>query len=102
MKTKKKKRRNNYFKYNPNKRMNFLIIILFFLFVIIISRLCFLTINMNHYYKMILNKETSNIVYKDTSPRGRIYDRNNKLLVDNVSVKKIYYLKSKNAIIPII
>lgn len=96
MKTKKKKRRNNYFKYNPNKRMNFLIIILFFLFVIIISRLCFLTINMNHYYKMILNKETSNIVYKDTSPRGRIYDRNNKLLVDNISVKKIYYLKNKN------
>ena len=93
MKTKKNKRRNNYFKYNPNKRMNFLIIILFFLFVIIISRLCFLTINMNHYYKMILNKETNNIVYKDTSPRGRIYDRNNKLLVDNISVKKIYYLK---------
>ena len=96
MKTKKNKRRNNYFKYNPNKRMNFLIIILFFLFVIIISRLCFLTINMNHYYKMILNKETNNIVYKDTSPRGRIYDRNNKLLVDNISVKKIYYLKNKN------
>ena len=96
MKTKKKKRKNNYFKYNPNKRMNFLIIILFFLFVIIISRLCFLTINMNHYYKMILNKETNNVVYKDTSPRGRIYDRNNKLLVDNISVKKIYYLKNKN------
>ena len=69
MKTEKNKRRNNYFKYNPNKRMNFLIIILFFLFVIIISRLCFLTINMNHYYKMILNKKTNNIVYKDTSPR---------------------------------
>lgn len=96
MKTNKNKRKNNSFKANINRRMDFLIKILFFLLGIIIIRLVFLTIYMNNYYKMILNKETDNIIYKDTSPRGRIYDRNMKLLVDNTSVKKIYYLKSKN------
>ena len=44
---------------------------------------------------MLLNKNTNNIVEQENVPRGRIYDRNYKLLVDNVAVKKIYYLKPK-------
>lgn len=38
----------------------------------------------------ILNK---NIVEGTTAPRGRIYDRNKKLLVDNEPSKEIYYKK---------
>ena len=47
----------------------------------------------NKYYKKQLVNLTSNIVYGSSSPRGRIYDRNGKLLVDNKIVKVIYYKK---------
>lgn len=54
-------------------------------------RLFFITIIENKRYTENLN----NIVYKEiegeSAPRGRIYDRNYKLLVDNVGVKSIYY-----------
>ncbi|MEG1647195.1 MAG: penicillin-binding protein 2 [Bacilli bacterium] len=47
----------------------------------------------NQYYINKLNTLKSNIIYSSSTPRGRIYDRNNKLLVDNIPIKVIYYKK---------
>ncbi len=48
---------------------------------------------MKDYYKLILKKETNNLVLGKSVPRGRIYDRNYKIIVDNIAVKSIYYTK---------
>ena len=45
------------------------------------------------HYQDELVAATEKIVLGDSTPRGRIYDRNYKLLVDNVAVKTIYYKK---------
>jgi len=48
------------------------------------------------YYNGQYLEKCENIVYGSTAPRGRIYDRNNKIIVDNVPVKVIYYKKLSN------
>lgn len=70
--------------------------------LIIISFL-FLTISLvkiiyfqNEYYSKKLVSLTEVIIEGETAPRGRIYDRNYNLLVDNASVPIIYYQKPKN------
>ena len=54
-------------------------------------RLFFITVIDNKKYKENLN----NLVYKEiegeSAPRGRIYDKNHKLLVDNIGIKSIYF-----------
>ena len=94
MKTKKYKKKIQ--KPNINKRIKIIEIVLMLSFSIILFRILYLNIYMGSYYKMLLKQETSNIVYGSSAPRGRIYDRNMKLLVDNVAVKSIYYKKEKN------
>ena len=63
---------------------------------------CFLTffgvlynINVNHheYYSVKLEEKTERIVYGESAPRGRILDRNGKVLVDNAGVLNIVYHK---------
>ena len=63
---------------------------------------CFLTflgvlynININHheYYSVKLEEKTERIVYGESAPRGRILDRNGKVLVDNAGVLNIVYHK---------
>ena len=49
----------------------------------------------NIYYKEKLKELTEVIVEGESAPRGRIYDRNYKLLVDNEAVLEIYYQKDK-------
>lgn len=83
-------------KYNINKRITFIEIIIIFIFIIILGRICYLNIIRGDYYKMLLNNMTNVYVYGDSTPRGRIYDRNMNLLVDNTSVKSIYYKKENN------
>jgi len=75
------------------KRYLFIIIIAIILFVIIIGRLFQLQILNNEKYLISLNEATETIIEGSSSPRGRIYDRNHKLLVDNKAVKTIYYKK---------
>ena len=41
-------------------------------------------------------------VYGTSSPRGRIYDRNYNILVDNKSLKTITYQKKKGTVAPLI
>ena len=81
-------------KYNINKRITILEILIVSIFIVIFGRICYLNILRGDYYKMLLNNMTNVYVYGNSTPRGRIYDRNNNLLVDNEAVKTIYYKKS--------
>ena len=60
---------------------------------IILAKLFYIQIMKNDYYKEKLISLTEKIVYGDTAPRGRIYDRNGVIIVDNKPVKVIYYKK---------
>ncbi len=45
----------------------------------------------SNYYKEILSDKNNKIIYGISAPRGRILDRNGKIIVDNVGVKTIIY-----------
>ena len=84
---------------NYNKIINNRFISFFVVFIILFSFIFMGLINM-----MIINKSkydeslsilTYSKVYGTSSPRGRIYDRNYNLLVDNKSLKTITYQKKK-------
>lgn len=75
------------------KRYIFISIVLVLSFVIIGVRLFKLqVIDHDKYYDM-LAVATEKTVEGTSAPRGRIYDRNYKLLVDNKAIKTIYYKK---------
>ncbi len=73
------------------KRINFLGIVIVFSFSIVLIRLFYLIVMNGEYYEEKLSDMTYNVVLGDSTPRGRIYDRNMNLLVDNRSVPVIYY-----------
>ena len=54
-------------------------------------RLFIITVVDNKKYKDNLNNLVYSTIEGESAPRGRIYDRNHKLLVDNVGIKSIYY-----------
>lgn len=76
-----------------NKKINKIVYILFFCFLIIVVKLYFVNIKSHSFYKKKLEEKTNVVVLGNSVPRGRIYDRNHNLLVDNVAVKAIYYKK---------
>ena len=78
------------------KRYNILISLIIFVMSILVINLFYIQVIKNNYYKNKINTLTKNIVYGSTAPRGRIYDRNGNLLVDNKAIKVIYYKKNKN------
>ena len=80
---------------NINKRFLILYFFLFFFFIIIIYELTQIQIIDTDKYKKKLSDLTISVVEGNTVPRGRIYDRNYNLLVDNVGVKTIYYKRQK-------
>ena len=75
------------------KRYIFISVIVMILFLIILVRLFNLQILENEKYLDKLEVSTEKEVEGSSSPRGRIYDRNYNLLVDNKAVKTIYYKK---------
>ena len=75
------------------KRYLFISIIAIILFLIIIIRLFNLQIVNYSKYHDSLSVVTEKTFEGTSSPRGRIYDRNYKLLVDNKAKKTIYYKK---------
>lgn len=75
------------------KRFNIIIGIICVLFLVIISRVFYLQILKNDEYTEKLSYSTEKKIESTSSPRGRIYDRNYNLLVDNEAVKTIYYKK---------
>ncbi len=91
-KRKKYKIKNNInLSYISNKRFLVLSIIVFLLFIIICYKIVDIQLLNREEYKKNLDNLTVDVVYSSSVPRGRIYDRNHKLLVDNVGVKTIYY-----------
>ena len=82
-----------------NRRLYIINIFTIIIFIIIIYNLFNLTIINNDYYVKNLKYLTSNEIYGNSAPRGRIYDRNHKLIVDNKEIKVIYYRK-QNKITP--
>ena len=74
-----------------NIRLMIMSILITILFIIIILKLSNIQIINKEKYKKSLNELTVDEVYSTSTPRGRIYDRNYNLLVDNVGVKTIYY-----------
>ena len=89
----KKKNKRNLKKIEKN-RFNILEILVVIFFTILIFSIFKITIIDNDKYVSKLNSLTENIVYGSSSPRGRIYDRNYNLLVDNKAVPVIYYKKT--------
>ncbi len=78
------------------KRYKILVIIIIIIMLLLLSSLFYIQIIKNNYYKDKLTSLTVTIVEGDSAPRGRIYDRNGNLLVDNISVRTIYYKKPSN------
>lgn len=75
------------------KRYKILVAVIALIMCILLSRLFFIQILKNNYYNEQLKLLTVTIIEGDSTPRGRIYDRNGNILVDNVSTKTIYYKK---------
>ena len=96
---KKKLNRYRYYKEKINiedlieKRYKILVIIIFIVMSVLLICLFNIQILKNYYYKEKLDTLTIKIIEGQSSPRGRIYDRNGKIIVDNISVKTIYYKK---------
>lgn len=83
-------------KYLPDiieKRFLFLLVVVVMVFGLIGVRLFQLQVLEMEDYQEQLVSATEKIVSGESSPRGRIYDRNYKLIVDNEAVKTIYYKK---------
>ena len=96
---KKKINKYRYYKKKVNieeiieKRYKILVILIIVIMVILLATLFYVQIIKNKYYKEELTALTVKTVEGDSAPRGRIYDRNGNIIVDNISVKTIYYKK---------
>ncbi len=84
-----KKKNNSLFNKKIKRIKTFIYICLF----IIIGYFCYITIYKGEYYTNLLDNILNTSYFYKSAPRGRIYDRNNNLLVDNKMVPVIYYLK---------
>lgn len=77
-----------------NKRIRFIFGAIVLIFVLIVLRLGYLQIAQGaHYSQLVKNDE--NITVNESVPRGRILDRNGKILVDNASKLAITYTRSR-------
>lgn len=76
-----------------NRRFGLIIVLLISIYLVIGCRLFNLQILKNNEYNDKLAMATEKTIESTSAPRGRIYDRNHKLLVDNEGIKTIYYKK---------
>lgn len=66
-------------------------IIITILFIIVFAKMYYLKTSQIEYYQELLDSKTNNYIYGTTAKRGRILDKNGKVLVDNMGIKTIYY-----------
>ena len=96
---KKKINKYKYYKKRINiediieKRYKILVILIIIIMALLLVSLFYVQIIRNKHYSKKLETLTVNVIEGDSAPRGRIYDRNGNIIVDNVSVRKIYYKK---------
>ena len=79
-----------------NNRIIIILILIMIMFIVLSLKLINIQITNKEKYKKLLDDITVDEVYSNSTPRGRIYDRNYNLLVDNIGVKTIYYKRPKN------
>ncbi len=89
---KKKKKK----KPSVNTRTNIVLFVVFLLFTALILRLGILQIAHGESFKKEVER-TEDITVNKPVPRGLIYDKNHKLIVDNQPVNAITYTRSKTA-----
>lgn len=85
------KKRN--LKAEISKRYNILIIILIVLMVLLLTFLFKIQIVNYDKYNKLMQDRSKTLVYSNSAPRGRIYDRNGRVIVDNKPELVIYYKK---------
>jgi len=86
--------RINYDKILNNRIIVFFVIIIS-LFMVIGVKLYYVMVIDNNKYKSILSDLSYTKIQGSSSPRGRIYDRKHRIIVDNKAVKSIVFKKSK-------
>ena len=84
---------NKDIKREIEKRYNILTTIIVFAIIILIGGLFVVQVVNKEHYKAEMETLTQKVVDGPSAPRGRIYDRNGKLIVDNKANKVIYYQK---------
>lgn len=84
---------NKDIKIEIEKRYNILNFIIILALLILIISLFVVQVVGKEKYSNELENLTKKITYGESAPRGRIYDRNGKLIVDNKPSKVIYYKK---------
>ena len=89
-----KKKRINY-DLITNKRFTALLVILVVAFIVILCRSFYVMVIQKEHYIAVLDELNTDIVTFNSAPRGRILDRNYKVIVDNKALKTIVYKKSK-------
>lgn len=77
------------------KRYKILIVLIALLMIILLIKIFYMQVVESKKYTKNLVELTENIIDGDSTPRGRIYDRNGKIIVDNKAVKTIYYKRQK-------
>ncbi len=78
-----------------NKRIYAFFVVIIFLFSILFFKLFMVMIVDSKEYDKKLASLTNKNVTLSSAPRGRIYDRNYNIIVDNKAVNTIFYKKSK-------
>ncbi len=87
---------NKDIKQEIEKRYNILTALVVTFIVILMGGLFFVQVVQNEHYKAEMETLTQKIVEGPSAPRGRMYDRHGRLVVDNKANKVIYYQKPKN------
>ena len=75
------------------KRYNILIILIIVIMIILATNLFVIQVLKHDFYVNKVEQLSQNLVLSNSTPRGRIYDRNGNIIVDNEAVKVIYYKK---------
>ena len=78
-------------KERVEKRYKLLIVVIVLVFSVLITDLFYIQVVKNSYYVERVKILSNNLVEGSSTPRGRIYDRNGKVIVDNEAVKTITY-----------
>ncbi len=87
---------NKDIKKEIEKRYNILTTIIVVAVIILLGALFVVQVVNNEHYKEEIKTLTQKVVDGPSAPRGRIYDRNGKIIVDNKANKVIYYQKPSN------
>mgnify|MGYP004528988555 FL=1 len=86
-------RRNEKINLIIEKRYKIIIGLIIILMIVLMGKLFFMQVVKYDDYQVELKRLTKKIIDGESTPRGRIYDRNGKIIVDNEAVKTIYYRK---------